>query len=344
VGALTAADRAVEHLEVPLETITPLIEEIRTRGVVCVPDALPEFAALIHDQFGIRASMYTAIQHENALLGYLVFNYRRGGVTFSETDVALARGFATCCAIALAKGRLVADLQRADRVKIEFVSTMSHELRTPLHVILGYADLLADIVEEPEGRRGIERIQVSSRELLELIEATLDINRLESGSDPARLAALPMGELWDELAGEFNALPQSDGVTLRWEQTPGVVALTDRRKLKIVVKNLVGNALKFTRIGEVVASVHHEQERCVVRVRDTGIGIAAEHLSSVFEMFRQVDSSDRRSFGGVGLGLYIVRKLVEQLGATLEVTSTVGQGTTFTVSLPTTHGRAAAAA
>jgi signal transduction histidine kinase len=343
-GMVMDVDRATEQIEVPLEAFAMLVSEIRTRGVVCVPDALPEFAALMRDHFGIRASMYAAIEHQGTLLGYLVFNYRRGGVAFTDGDAALARGLATCCAIALAKGRLVTDLQRANRVKNEFVSTMSHELRTPLHVILGYADLLADIVEDPEGRRGIDRIQVSSRELLDLIETTLDINRLESGNDPARLAPLAMNELWDELGGEFNALPRGDGVALRWEHEPGVTALSDRRKLKIIVKNLVGNALKFTRAGEVVASVRREGERCVVCVRDTGVGIPAEHLSTVFEMFRQVDSSDRRSFGGVGLGLYIVRKLAEQLDATLDVTSTVGHGTTFVVSMPMAQGRAAAAA
>jgi len=343
-GTVLDVDRAADQIEVPLAAFGMLIAEIRSRGVVCVPDALPEFAELMRDHFGIRASMYAAIEHEGALLGYLVFNYRRGGVTFSETDFALARGFATCCAIALAKGRLVTDLQHANRVKNEFVSTMSHELRTPLHVILGYADLLADCVDDPEGRRGLDRIQVASRELLDLIEATLDINRLESGNDPARLAPLPMGELWEELRGEFNALPQGDGVALRWEHESGAMALTDRRKLKIVVKNLVGNALKFTRAGEVVASVRRDRERCVVSVRDTGVGIPAEHLSTVFEMFRQVDSSDRRSFGGVGLGLYIVRKLAEQLNATLDVQSTVGKGTMFTVSLPLAETRTQAAA
>lgn len=344
VGALTETDRATEQLEVPLDALGGLVAEIRSRGVICVPDALPEFAELIRDAFGIRASMYAGIEHHGVLLGYLVFNLRRGGPGFSETDVALARGFATCCAIALAKGRLVTDLQRANRVKNEFVSTMSHELRTPLHVILGYADLLADQVDDPEGRRGIDRIQVASRELLDLIEATLDINRLESGTDPARLAPLALGELWDELAGEFSALPRGDEVALRWEHEPGAVALTDRRKLKIIVKNLVGNALKFTREGEVVAQVTRSGDRCVVVVRDTGVGIPAEHLPTVFEMFRQVDSSDRRSFGGVGLGLYIVRQLAEQLDATLDVTSSVGQGTTFTISLPRAHGCAAAAA
>jgi signal transduction histidine kinase len=143
-----------------------------------------------------------------------------------------------------------------------------------------------------------------------------------------------MLELWDELAGQFAVVARDGGVRLRWEASGAPVAYTDRRKLKIVVKNLIGNALKFTTEGEVHASVRGTDERCIVMVRDTGAGIPPEHLAGIFEMFRQVDNSDRRSHGGVGLGLYIVRRLVEQLGATLEVRSTVGVGTTFTVSLP----------
>jgi signal transduction histidine kinase len=344
VGNLAPVDREMQGLEVPLAPFAPLLSMLHGQGVVCVPDALPELAELMRDHFAIRASLYAAIEHQGALLGYLVFNYRRANGAFAPADVTLARGFATCCATALAKGRLVSDLQRANRVKNEFVSTMSHELRTPLHVILGYADLLADLVDDPDGRRGVDRIQAASRELLDLIEATLDINRLESGSDPARVAPLVLAELWEELASEFSALPAPTGVRQRWEVAPGLTALTDRRKLKIIVKNLVGNARKFTRAGDVVATATLEGERCVIRVCDTGVGIPAEHLGSVFEMFRQVDSSDRRSFGGVGLGLYIVRKLAEQLGASVDVASTVGEGSTFTVSLPLAPAERAAAA
>jgi signal transduction histidine kinase len=344
VGDTNEADRETENLEIPLAVLAPLVDEIRRRQVVCVPDALAEFGALIRERFGVRASLYAAIEHESTLLGYLVLNYRRGGASFDQTDATLARGFATCCAIALAKSRLVTDLRRADRVKNEFVSTMSHELRTPLHVILGYADLLDDVLTDPEGRRGIDRIRVAGRELLELIEATLDVNRLESGEDAATLAPVAVRDLWDELGGEFTALPHAESVRLVWQVEDGLVALADRRKLKIIVKNLVGNALKFTRAGEVVASAVRDGQRCVVRVCDTGIGIPPEHLGGIFEKFRQVDSSDRRSFGGVGLGLYIVRKLVEQLGGTVEVASTVGRGTTFTITLPLASARGVAAA
>jgi len=169
------------------------------------------------------------------------------------------------------------------------------------------------------------------------------LNRLESGQDPAHREPIGMQELWDELAGQYAALERSD-VVLRWEVVGSPMAFTDRRKLKIIVKNLVGNALKFTGKGEVCAAVRATGDHCIVVVRDTGIGIPGEHLAGVFDMFRQVDSSDRRAHGGVGLGLYIVKRLAEQLHATLDVRSTVGVGTTFTLSLPRADSQSAAVA
>jgi len=238
----------------------------------------------------------------------------------------------------------VGDLQRANRVKTAFVSTMSHELRTPLSVILGYTDVLEEAVKtDVEGRVVLNRIRVAGRELLDLVQTTLDLNRLESGQDPAHCEPVGMQELWDELAGQYAALERAPGVGLRWEVVGSPTALTDRRKLKIIVKNLVGNALKFTSRGEVHACVRATREHCLVVIRDTGIGIPAEHLTGIFDMFRQVDNTDRRAHGGVGLGLYIVRKLAEQLDATLDVRSTIGVGTTFTLSLPPAAATAAAA-
>ena len=238
--------------------------------------------------------------------------------------------------------RLVDELERANRTKLEFVSTMSHELRTPLNIIAGYSDMLGDD-DFPDRHRALAGIRRANAELLELIQATLDLNRLESGRDQPQLAPIPLPELWDELALELDALPRSDGVRLEWRPAAGVVVLSDRRKLKIIVKNLVGNALKFTPRGRVAIDCRVEDAHCVVAVNDTGIGIAAEHLAAVFEPFRQVDGSDRRHYGGVGLGLHIVRRLCGQLGAHVAVTSQPGRGSTFTVRLPLTGPTARAA-
>jgi len=122
-----------------------------------------------------------------------------------------------------------------------------------------------------------------------------------------------------------------------------VVLFSDRRKLKIILKNLIGNALKFTQRGRVEVACRVEDAQCVLTVSDTGIGIAPEHLTSVFEPFRQVDGSDRRSYGGVGLGLHIVQRLCGQLGAQVAVNSEPGHGSTFTIRLPLTGPAARAA-
>jgi signal transduction histidine kinase len=120
-----------------------------------------------------------------------------------------------------------------------------------------------------------------------------------------------------------------------WRVEGGASLRTDRRKLKIIMKNLVGNAVKFTPEGSIHVRARCEDGTCVVEVRDTGIGIAEAALPSIFEMFQQADSSDRRSYGGVGLGLHIVRRLGDQLGASIDVESHVGRGSCFTLRLPT---------
>ena len=334
-GDVQDVDREVLNLEVPLLALGPLLDRLRTHGFAVTPgpgfEALTELA---HEQFGVLSTLFVAVARDGRLLGYINFNFRREHAPFTDEQIRLARGFAAQCAIALANAHLVADIHRAGRVKSEFVSTMSHELRTPLSVILGYADVLEESVKELESKVVLNRIRVAGRELLDLVQTTLDLNRLESGQDPAHCEPVGMQELWDELAGQYAALGRAPDVGLRWEVVGSPVALTDRRKLKIVVKNLVGNALKFTSQGEIHASVRAAGQRCLVVIRDTGIGIPPEHLNGIFDMFRQVDNSDRRQHGGVGLGLYIVRKLAEQLDATLDVRSTLNVGTTFTLTLP----------
>jgi signal transduction histidine kinase len=342
-GEVREVDREVLNLEVPLQALEPLVAALRTHGFACSPGpGLEALAELARDQFGVLSTLFVALVHDGELLGYVNFNYRSRAVAFTDEQIRMARGFAAQCATALANAIMVTHLRRAQRVKSEFVSTMSHELRTPLSVILGYTDVLEEAVTGVEGRVVLDRIRVAGRELLDLVQTTLDLNRLESGQDPAVCEPVGMQELWDELAGQYAAVDRPAGVALRWEVIGTPTAFTDRRKLKIIVKNLVGNALKFTTMGEVHVSVRATAERCVVVVRDTGIGIPPEHVHDIFDMFRQVDNSDTRPHGGVGLGLYIVRKLAEQMGATVDVRSTVGVGTTFTLSVPLASVAAAA--
>ena len=328
-------DDDILAVEFPADDVAFLSDTLLRSGLVEIPGGTPldGLQPLMRERFGVARTLYVAIQRDGRLLGFLNFSQGVPIPAFGEHQLRLAEGIAHQAAVALANARLVDDLQTASRIKSEFVSTMSHELRTPLHVIIGYTDMLDELPGQ-ERAAAVAKIRAASLELLEMIEATLNLNRMEAGRDTPTFEVTPVRELWDELASEFAALPRKSGLELRWEPIDGALLRTDRRKLKIVLKNLVGNALKFTRAGEVVVNCRPNGSACAFTVRDTGIGIAREHLPFIFDMFRQVDSSDSRSYDGAGLGLYIVRRLLDQLGGRIGVESEVGRGSTFTVTVP----------
>jgi PAS domain S-box-containing protein len=289
--------------------------------------------------YGMESTLCVALRRGGEIVAIHTAGRGKREVEFTPAHHRIALGIAQLASMAFTNATLVEELEHAGRLKSEFVSTMSHELRTPLNVILGYTDILGDELVTDEQRVLLGRVRQSSLELLEMIEATLNLNRLAAGKDLPVIEPLPLASLWDDLRTEYAALPRTNDVALRWQDVGDTVLHTDRRKLKMILKNLVGNALKFTPTGEIVVGCDRSEGAVVITVRDTGVGIPAEHLPRIFEMFRQVDSSDRRSYGGAGLGLYIVHKLVEQLGGTICVESESGRGSTFRVQLPA--GRAA---
>jgi signal transduction histidine kinase len=257
----------------------------------------------------------------------------------SARQMRLAEGLAHHASIALENARLVADLEAANRVKTDFVSTMSHELRTPLNVIIGFTEMLREGAVgpvTPSQLELIDRVDARGRELLELIEATLHAGRLEAGRDSVDMAPIEQAQLLAILEASASGLPRPPGVEVEWESPAalGVPVHTDRAKLALVVRNLVGNALKFTSEGRVVVRLLGRGDTLLVEVRDSGIGIDAAHLPVIFDMFRQVDGSMTRRHGGVGLGLYIVKQCVDQLGGSVEVESAPGRGSVFRVALP----------
>jgi signal transduction histidine kinase len=260
---------------------------------------------------------------------------RHAPAPFTRSERLAAQGIADQAFTALSAARLYEDAARASRLKSEFVSTMSHELRTPLNVIMGYNQILNETLPpDPETTHALDAVRRASNELLDLVEATLDLGRLETGRERVCEETLAVRDLFGELAHEFAAVPRAAGVALIWDEGTNPTITVDRRKLRTVLKNLAGNALKFTPAGSVRVECRQAGTHCRFRVIDTGIGIGPEDQAAVFEMFRQADSSDTRRYGGTGLGLYIVRRLVGLLGGEVTLESTPGRGSTFTVTVP----------
>jgi signal transduction histidine kinase len=286
----------------------------------------------------VALSLYVPLRHGEELLGLISAHRREGGGPFSPAEERIAIGVAHLASMALQNARLLDELREANRIKSEFVSTMSHELRTPVSVILGYTEMLAEPPAHSDPGTILTRIRRSGLELLDLVQETLDLGRLEAGHDPPRLEPVRVHEVFAELVDECAALRGHRGVAIRWAGPAAVDMTTDRRKLRIILKNLIGNALKFTAEGEVVLQCRVEDDVVRFVVRDTGIGIAPEHLPIIFDMFRQADSSDARRYPGTGLGLYIAQRLVHQLGGEIHVASELGRGSAFTFTLPRDGG------
>ncbi len=231
-------------------------------------------------------------------------------------------------------------LEQASALKSQFLANISHEFRTPLNAILGYTHMLLNgvsgAISEPQ-RKSLSRIDSNSRHLLALISDILDITRIEAGRMPLNLTTFRVADLILEVMSELEPIIRRSNLVVKARTSATLPPIkSDRQKVKQIVLNLLSNALKFTPSGTVTigASYDGESRMVTITVRDTGVGIPAADHAKVFEDFRQLDSSPTRGYGGTGLGLSICRRLSQMLGGTIELTSSSGKGSTFTLRLP----------
>ncbi len=235
-------------------------------------------------------------------------------------------------------GALYDELETANQHKSQFLANMSHELRTPMNSILGYTEMIRDGIYGPVPQKiddPLQRVEINGKALLSLINDVLDISKIEAGALELTLDTYSMPEIIKDVVATIEPLAESKGLNIRTEVDGGFPAgYGDAGRIRQVILNIVGNAVKFTDKGYIDINLACDDESFVVTVFDTGVGIAEEYLDKVFLEFKQADASSTRTAGGTGLGLAISRKIIEMHGGRIEVDSSQGEGSTFTTVLP----------
>ncbi|HEV2911889.1 MAG TPA: PAS domain S-box protein [Pyrinomonadaceae bacterium] len=303
-----------------------------------VEAALDDEHLQIMRAIGFTSVMIVPLSAHGRTLGAITFVAAESGRRYGEADLAFAEDLARRAASAIENARLYRNAQDANRTKDEFLATLSHELRTPMTAIMGWTYLMrGGQLDEKNFARALETIQRNARSQTQLIDDLLDISRVITGKLRLDVRAVDLGAVIQAAADSLQPAADAKGIRLRSLLDPSAGPISgDPDRLQQVVWNLLSNAIKFTpRGGSVEVRLERANSHVEIVVSDTGKGIAPEFLPHVFERFRQADQTITRSHGGLGLGLDIVRQLVELHGGAVHVASPgEGQGATFTVTLP----------
>jgi signal transduction histidine kinase len=337
----------------------PSGEAAAERRVIEVPDVLGDTDLEdwrdVAQELGFRSLVALPLQAGSKLLGTVTFYYAEPGARSTEAR-SLLRIVADQMAATAEKSALADEMRRANvalieaneelerqyasvlearKIKDEFLANISHELRTPLTAVMGYVSLLQDELSgplTPAQRTDLAKVKRSSERLLELIDDLLELTVLKRGASELVVEDL------DAVSLLRHVMDTTDGrkpeVNTEIESPKPLPIRADRRKLTRLLGTVVSNAYKFTSEGTVIGRAEIQGNRVFFRVSDTGIGIPLEARRMIFDEFRQVDGSNTRRYGGSGLGLTLARQLARIMGGDIDVDSTPGMGSTFTIDLP----------
>ena len=299
-----------------------------------------------HPERNINSAMCVPLIRRGELLGVLNLNETDGKRTFTEHDLSALGFFAEHAAIAIGNASLfeqeretVTRLEELDRLKSDFVATVSHELKTPLTAIIGAAKTVArrgGAMDSEQHAGFMDMIQRQGNRLLRLVDDVLTAARIESGLPRMRRELLDLKVIAENVIEELRHLKRGENRSILLTTEPEKPQVWgDSTAVQQILVNLIENALKYSEIDrEVRVTVKELPTEAILEVSDRGSGISDEQLEHIFERFRQVDSSSTRPVGGFGLGLYIVKNLVDAHSGRIDVESKLGEGSTFRVHLP----------
>jgi signal transduction histidine kinase len=302
------------------ESDAPMLEEICRRH----SHVIPAESFTVHADNDARAREILRLQQRANALEHEIESHQR-----TEDELRKARD----------------DAERASRVKSDFLAVMSHELRTPLNAILGYRELMAQEIGGPvtgAQRLYLDRIKTGADQLTHLIDQILSLSRIEAGAEKVDLEPVDIRALVTDTAALIAPSATQKHLMLNvTSRDDALICVTDAYKVTQILLNLMANALKFTSEGGIEIGMRRSGDFATITVRDSGIGIDADDLDRIFDAFVQVNATATRAHGGTGLGLAVSRHLARLLGGDLQVESTLGTGSCFTLSLPLAQVEAA---